>query len=983
MHSIEVIASRPALVRWVPALLLAASIAAGVPAGAKILVLAPHPDDDAITVAGVIYKAVQRGEQVKVVFLTNGDLHGMSTGLARNDEAVSALVDQLGMTEPNTIFLGYPDGYMDVLYSSASCANVTDVCVGPIGISATYAARGLGLTDYHNYRFGSHASYNRPNVVTDLKDILTSFQPNHIFVTGTADVHLDHQAAYQFLSLALAGVFPSLPNYNPTVHKTIVHTPGAAGPWPNPLDPGAYFAEIANLTASTGLVWTERESLDVALPMQSTLFYPGNAKYKAIATHQIEGGLSSLLAKFVHKDEFSWTEQQRGTNQPPVVNAGLDQAVNGGALVRLDGSASFDRNGDPLTYQWRQVAGPTVTLSSLTAAQPTFTAPTGLPGNQTLAFELTVSDATLSTLPDQVSVIVQSPLEPVYGANVAPQASVTASSETSGSEASKAVDGIIDGYPGDSTREWSTNGQGAGAWIQLNWSSAVTVGRVILYDRPNGNDWVKHGVLRFSDGSTLAVGPLDNWGRDTAYTFSPRTITSLRFDIDQVDPNTGSVGLSEFKVIASSLPGGNHAPVAVAGPAQTVAEGALVHLNGSASYDLDSNPITYAWAQTSGTPVTVSGATTVQPTFTAPTGLTLNDVLTFRLIVNDGSTNSAPDYVTITVTASNSQTTSNLAPTATVTASSETAPTGQLAVKAIDGIIDGYPGNYTREWATNGQGAGTWINLAWPATCTVNRIVLYDRPNTADQVLGGTIQFSDGTTLPVGPLNNNGTATEYLFGAKAITNLRLTVSSVSATTVNVGLAEVEVYGFVANDNDGDGIPNAIDNCPSVPNSNQLDSDGDGRGDACDNCPAVANPDQADLDGDGLGNACDPDVDGDGVANALDCAAQDPTVWSPPSEVRDVLPLATVPFQLTWTAQAQGAIYDVVVGSLSAMAINAGVTDASCTAQNLSQPSWSGTQAKLAVGDGYYYLVRARNACGVGDYGSNSDLVPRAPLGACP
>jgi hypothetical protein len=58
------------------------------------------------------------------------------------------------------------------------------------------------------------------------------------------------------------------------------------------------------------------------------------------------------------------------------------------------------------------------------------------------------------------------------------------------------------------------------------------------------------------------------------------------------------------------------------------------------------------------------------------------------------------------------------------------------------------------------------------------------------------------------------------------------------------------------DIDGDGIPNEDDNCPRVPNPDQLDSDGDGVGDACDNCPDVPNPDQRDRDGDGVGDACD-------------------------------------------------------------------------------------------------------------------------------
>ena len=74
------------------------------------------------------------------------------------------------------------------------------------------------------------------------------------------------------------------------------------------------------------------------------------------------------------------------------------------------------------------------------------------------------------------------------------------------------------------------------------------------------------------------------------------------------------------------------------------------------------------------------------------------------------------------------------------------------------------------------------------------------------------------------------------------------------------------------DEDGDGVSDAIDNCPLVSNSDQADSDKDGIGNACndamdsdsdewannqDNCPVIANPDQGDMDSDGLGNVCDP------------------------------------------------------------------------------------------------------------------------------
>lgn len=57
---------------------------------------------------------------------------------------------------------------------------------------------------------------------------------------------------------------------------------------------------------------------------------------------------------------------------------------------------------------------------------------------------------------------------------------------------------------------------------------------------------------------------------------------------------------------------------------------------------------------------------------------------------------------------------------------------------------------------------------------------------------------------------------------------------------------------------------AVESPPRV-----VDTDGDGVADAIDNCPSVLNPDQGDLDADGIGDSCDPDRDGDGVFNVLD------------------------------------------------------------------------------------------------------------------
>jgi hypothetical protein len=80
--------------------------------------------------------------------------------------------------------------------------------------------------------------------------------------------------------------------------------------------------------------------------------------------------------------------QVRTGNDAPVADAGVDQVGIRAGTVTLDGSGSFDPDGDPITYEWTQVLGPAVALSGRNTVRATFTAAEG----QSYGFRLTVRD---------------------------------------------------------------------------------------------------------------------------------------------------------------------------------------------------------------------------------------------------------------------------------------------------------------------------------------------------------------------------------------------------------------------------------------------------------------------------------------------------------------------------------------------------------------------------------------------------------------
>ncbi len=269
---------------------------------------------------------------------------------------------------------------------------------------------------------------------------------------------------------------------------------------------------------------------------------------------------------------------------------------------------------------------------------------------------------------------------------------------------------------------------------------------------------------------------------------APAGPTSLTFSLTVAD---GSIS-SRPDTVTVNVPGSDSTPTAVASAAETTSSGATVTLNGSASSDPNNLPLKYTWTQLSGPAASLSSTSTATPTFVAPPGPAS---LTFSLVVSNGTESSAPAMVTVGVNAVNAGE-ANLALLATATASSESTANGQTASRAIDGVISGYPEDPTAEWATEGGKAGSTLTLKWTKSYVLDHVVLYDRPNTDDQITSGKLAFSDGSTVSFGTLPNAGTTGLVVsFPPHATTSLKMTVSGVSSTTLNVGLAEIQAWGI--------------------------------------------------------------------------------------------------------------------------------------------------------------------------------------------
>jgi hypothetical protein len=290
-------------------------------------------------------------------------------------------------------------------------------------------------------------------------------------------------------------------------------------------------------------------------------------------------------------------------NHAPLADAGIDQTVPENEIVTLDGSNSADVDADSLTYAWEQIGGPTIELVDAATANPRFTAPDVDSDGATLTFRVSVDDGYGGTASDQVKVNVR------Y-VNRAPVANA-------GADQNRNEGSIVTLEASGSDPDKNSL---AFAWSQVDGPA------VVLSDAAAPNPtFIAPAVTR--EGATISM----------------RVVVSDLY---------GGSASDDVVVHINNV---NHAPVAQAPANLSVAEGEKVTLIGTGTDEdvEEQNSLQYAWEQTAGPAVLLTGTGDGSVSFTAPLVAGIRDAratLTFKLTAKDPNGASGSDEIEVIVT---------------------------------------------------------------------------------------------------------------------------------------------------------------------------------------------------------------------------------------------------------------------------------------------------------------------------------------------
>ena len=282
-----------------------------------------------------------------------------------------------------------------------------------------------------------------------------------------------------------------------------------------------------------------------------------------------------------------------GTNQSPVANAGNDQTISG-TTTTLNGSGSYDPDGSIASYNWTKLSGPSqYSISNSTIASPVVS--NLVPG--VYEFNLLINDNKGVLASDVVKITVGQSTGGNYGpiARAGADQTISNSSTTLDGSGSYDQDGTIASY----------------YWTKISGPSQYLI-----------------------SNSTIAKPGLSNL---VAGVYEFRLL---------INDNLGVLASDTVKItVGQGGTGGNTAPVANAGPDQTIT-GSTATLNGSGSYDPDGSIASYYWTKISGpAQYSISNSTIASP-FARNL---LQGVYEFRLTINDNQGVIASDIVRITV----------------------------------------------------------------------------------------------------------------------------------------------------------------------------------------------------------------------------------------------------------------------------------------------------------------------------------------------